>query len=99
MSVTSSSVDAVKSLETAPTESIESSGIRFAYRRLGTRNGTPLILLQHFSGNMDSWDPAVVDADWCCNEWGELRRFSRRLRVVTRRDHSCPASQPAASSS
>jgi len=52
----------VKSLETAPTESIESSGIRFAYRGLGTRNGTPLILLQHFTGNMDSWDPAVVNA-------------------------------------
>src|SRR5687767_9747140 len=51
----------VKRLETAPTEFIESAGITFAYRRLGPRNATPLILLQHFTGNMDSWDPAVVN--------------------------------------
>jgi pimeloyl-ACP methyl ester carboxylesterase len=49
------------SLETAPTEYIVASGIQFAYRRLGLHTGTPLILLQHFTGNMDSWDPAVVN--------------------------------------
>jgi pimeloyl-ACP methyl ester carboxylesterase len=48
-------------LETAPTEFIETAGITFAYRRLGTPNGTPLVLLQHFTGHMDSWDPAVVN--------------------------------------
>ena len=49
-------------LETAPTRYIEGHGIRFAYRRLGPASGTPLILLQHFSGNIDAWDPAVVNA-------------------------------------
>jgi pimeloyl-ACP methyl ester carboxylesterase len=49
-------------LETAPTRYVEGHGIRFAYRRLGPATGTPLILLQHFSGNIDAWDPAVVDA-------------------------------------
>jgi pimeloyl-ACP methyl ester carboxylesterase len=49
------------SLETAPTEFIEASGIKFAYRRLGPREGIPMILLQHFTGTMDSWDPAVVN--------------------------------------
>jgi pimeloyl-ACP methyl ester carboxylesterase len=49
------------SLETAPNEFIEASGIKFAYRRLGPREGMPLILLQHFTGTMDSWDPAVVN--------------------------------------
>ena len=48
-------------LETAPTEFISASGVQFAYRRLGTADGTPLILLQHFTGHMDSWDPAVVN--------------------------------------
>jgi len=48
-------------LETAPTEFVESAGITFAYRRLGTSNGIPLVLLQHFTGHMDSWDPAVVN--------------------------------------
>jgi pimeloyl-ACP methyl ester carboxylesterase len=49
-------------LETAPTEFAEAAAIRFAYRRLGTRDGIPLVCLQHFSGTIDSWDPAVVNA-------------------------------------
>ena len=52
----------VVTLETAPTEYVEGSGIRFAYRRLGPSTGTPLVLLQHFSGNIDAWDPAVFNA-------------------------------------
>ncbi len=49
-------------LETAPTRYVESRTIRFAYRRLGPATGTPLVLLQHFSGNIDAWDPAVVNS-------------------------------------
>ena len=49
-------------LETAPTLYVEGGGIRFAYRLLGPSTGTPLLLLQHFSGNIDAWDPAVVNA-------------------------------------
>ncbi|MBO4225747.1 alpha/beta fold hydrolase [Bradyrhizobium neotropicale] len=49
-------------LETAPTLYVENGGIRFAYRQLGPSTGTPLVLLQHFSGNIDAWDPAVVNA-------------------------------------
>ncbi len=52
----------VATLETAPTRYVEGSGIRFAYRQLGPSTGTPLVLLQHFSGNIDGWDPAVVNA-------------------------------------
>jgi pimeloyl-ACP methyl ester carboxylesterase len=37
------------------------NGIDYAYRRVG--EGTPaLVLLQHFRGNLDNWDPALVDA-------------------------------------
>jgi pimeloyl-ACP methyl ester carboxylesterase len=49
-------------LETAPTCYVEGSGIRFAYRQFGLSSGMPLVLLQHFSGNIDAWDPAVVNA-------------------------------------
>ena len=49
------------SLETAPTLFVQANGVRFAYRSLGRANGTLLVLLQHFSGHMDSWDPAVVN--------------------------------------
>jgi pimeloyl-ACP methyl ester carboxylesterase len=37
------------------------NGIDYAYREAG--EGTvPLVLLQHFRGNLDSWDPALIDA-------------------------------------
>jgi pimeloyl-ACP methyl ester carboxylesterase len=49
-------------LENAPTQFIETSATRFAYRKLGSFPGTPLVCLQHFSGTIDSWDPAVVNA-------------------------------------
>jgi pimeloyl-ACP methyl ester carboxylesterase len=36
------------------------NGVDYAYRDAG-EGGLPLILLQHFRGNLDSWDPALVD--------------------------------------
>ena len=35
--------------------------IEFAYRELG-EGDVPLVLLQHFRGNLDNWDAALVDA-------------------------------------
>jgi pimeloyl-ACP methyl ester carboxylesterase len=49
-------------LEDTPTQFVEAAGTRFSYRWLGPRVGIPLICLQHFSGTMDAWDPAVVNA-------------------------------------
>jgi pimeloyl-ACP methyl ester carboxylesterase len=37
------------------------SATEYAYRDLG-EGDTPLVLLQHFRGNLDNWDPALVDA-------------------------------------
>jgi pimeloyl-ACP methyl ester carboxylesterase len=37
------------------------NGIEYAYRDLGDGD-VPLILLQHFRGNLDNGDPALVDA-------------------------------------
>jgi pimeloyl-ACP methyl ester carboxylesterase len=47
---------------TAPNRMVSAAnGIDYAYRRVG--EGTPaLVLLQHFRGNLDNWDPALVDA-------------------------------------
>ncbi len=36
-------------------------GIDYAYRDAG-EGPVPLVLLQHFRGNLDNWDPALVDA-------------------------------------
>src|SRR6476660_10131754 len=37
-------------------------GARYAYRRFGSGPGLPLLLLQHFTGTLDNWDPALTDA-------------------------------------
>jgi pimeloyl-ACP methyl ester carboxylesterase len=45
------------------------NGIDYAYRDTGpgangptASNRVPLVLFQHFRGNLDSWDPALIDA-------------------------------------
>jgi pimeloyl-ACP methyl ester carboxylesterase len=47
---------------TAPNQVIHAdNGIDYAYREIGT--GTvALVLLQHFRGNLENWDPPLVDA-------------------------------------
>jgi pimeloyl-ACP methyl ester carboxylesterase len=37
------------------------NGIEYAYRDLG-EGDVSLVLLQHFRGNLDNWDPALLDA-------------------------------------
>jgi pimeloyl-ACP methyl ester carboxylesterase len=37
------------------------NSIEYAYRDVG-EGDVPLVLLQHFRGNLDNWDPALVDA-------------------------------------
>jgi pimeloyl-ACP methyl ester carboxylesterase len=37
------------------------NGIEYAYRDVGDGD-VPLVLLQHFRGNLDNWDPALIDA-------------------------------------
>src|SRR5271169_5306946 len=45
-----------------PNEQVHAdTGIAYAYRRAG-EGAVPLILLQHFRGNLDNWDPALFDA-------------------------------------
>jgi pimeloyl-ACP methyl ester carboxylesterase len=46
----------------AETLSVEVAGARIAYRRYGRTAGLPLVMLQHFRGNLDNWDPALTDA-------------------------------------
>jgi len=40
------------------------NGIDYAYRDTGpgASGSVPLVLFQHFRGNLDSWDPALIDA-------------------------------------
>ena len=39
------------------------NGVDYAYRDTrGGEGSVPLVLLQHFRGNLDNWDPALIDA-------------------------------------
>jgi pimeloyl-ACP methyl ester carboxylesterase len=46
------------------------NAVDYVYRDVGVGE-PPLVLLQHFRGNLDNWDPALIDA------------LARRRRVVT----------------
>ncbi len=46
---------------TSPTKFVEVGEQRYAYRRFGDGSGLPLLCLQHFTGTLDNWDPAVTD--------------------------------------
>lgn len=46
---------------TAPTLHVEAAGTSFAHRRFGRPGTVPLVLLQHFRGGLDNWDPLLTD--------------------------------------
>jgi pimeloyl-ACP methyl ester carboxylesterase len=45
----------------APTQYVTAGENTYAYRQFGSRPGAPLLFLQHFTGTLDNWDPAVTD--------------------------------------
>ncbi len=49
------------SATTAPTEFLRVKNESYAYRRIGGGLRRPLLCLQHFTGTLDNWDPAVTD--------------------------------------
>jgi len=58
-----SAIDTLAGYTNASTQRVVAadSATEYAYRDLG-EGDTPLVLLQHFRGNLDNWDPALVDA-------------------------------------
>ncbi|HEX2339014.1 MAG TPA: alpha/beta hydrolase [Vicinamibacterales bacterium] len=55
------SIDITASATTAPTEFLRVKDETYAYRRIGAGVRRPLLCLQHFTGTLDNWDPAVTD--------------------------------------
>src|SRR6184192_3810683 len=49
------------SYKDASTRTVTAGGVDFAYRQLGPKAGVPVIFLVHLAGNLDNWDPRVVD--------------------------------------
>ena len=50
---------------------LAADGVEYAYRDVGDATRPALVLLQHFRGNLDNWDPALVD------------QLARHRRVIT----------------
>ncbi|KAI6765354.1 hypothetical protein HG530_006424 [Fusarium avenaceum] len=49
--------------QTAKTRYVTSpNGPKFAYRQIGAALGVPLIVLTHFRGTMDKWDPLIINS-------------------------------------
>jgi pimeloyl-ACP methyl ester carboxylesterase len=58
MTATSPAID---DYQTSPNKVVAAAnGINYAYREIGG-GAPPLVLLQHFRGNLDNWDPALID--------------------------------------
>jgi len=70
---------------TAPTQFVEANGIRFAYRRWGKRSGLPLVFNHHLNGNLDNWDPAVLDG---------LAKSAKSLSSITQASRALPEKCP-----
>jgi len=49
------------SYKDAPTRTVSAGGVDLAYRELGPKAGVPVNFLVHLAGNLDNWDPRVVD--------------------------------------
>ncbi|KIW67790.1 hypothetical protein PV04_07018 [Phialophora macrospora] len=48
--------------QTAITQYVDAiNGVRFAYRRVGDKEGVPLVMHIHYRANMDLWDPLFVN--------------------------------------
>lgn len=44
-----------------PTTSLTAGGVTYSYRELGPTGGIPVVFLVHLAGNLDNWDPRVID--------------------------------------
>jgi len=62
VSTTGSTGEAITSYADAPTRSVTTGGVTFAYRELGPKGGIPVVFFVHLAATLDNWDPRIVDA-------------------------------------
>jgi pimeloyl-ACP methyl ester carboxylesterase len=56
-----SNTDTVDYHQTAVTQFISAGDTKFAYRVLGNKTGTPLVMVSALGNAMDDWDPAITN--------------------------------------
>lgn len=61
MSAAPSNAVAAETWLTTPNRSVAAAGTTFAYRRLGSGGGVPLVMLNHWGATLDNFDPRILD--------------------------------------
>ena len=51
----------MQTYRTTPTLFVEVNGSRYAYRKIGQKEGIPIIYLNHLAANLDNCDPLIMD--------------------------------------
>ncbi|MBN7304465.1 alpha/beta hydrolase [Mycobacteroides abscessus subsp. bolletii] len=51
----------ITSYAQAPTRTITTGGVTYAYRELGAKGAVPVVFFVHLAATLDNWDPRVVD--------------------------------------
>jgi pimeloyl-ACP methyl ester carboxylesterase len=51
----------ITSYAKAPARSVTAGGVTYAYRELGPKGGIPVVFFVHLAGNLDNWDPRIID--------------------------------------
>jgi len=54
-------MNTITAYQDAPTRTVDAEGVTFAYRELGPKGGIPVVFFVHLAGNLDNWDPRIVD--------------------------------------
>ena len=55
--VSNASASVAETWSTTPNRTVEAAGTTFAYRRLGSGGGVPLVMLNHSGATLDNFDP------------------------------------------
>ena len=53
--------DAITSYTHAPSRTVTTGGVTYAYRELGPKGGIPVIFFVHLAATLDNWDPRIID--------------------------------------
>src|SRR5687767_15378256 len=45
----------------APTRTVTTGGVTYAYRELGPKGDIPVVFFVHLAATLDNWDPRIID--------------------------------------
>jgi pimeloyl-ACP methyl ester carboxylesterase len=61
MSTPSTTEPVITEYALAPTRTVTTGGVTYAYRELGPKGGIPVVFFVHLAATLDNWDPRIVD--------------------------------------